>query len=846
MKKIIKLLLLKNNYPLIILLFITLLFFYRFFIYNEIYLPEDVLKKYFPWRYQAGFTEKVSSLKELHIPDRDFKDPVIIYYPQDNLYSEMLKEGKLALWNPCNFCGHPLMAEGRPAMLYPLKLILFYFFSTGRAYTLLIIISHFLMGMGMFFYLRNLKLSPVSSLWGAILWMYNGYITVNIVYSTHIQVGALLAFNLLFIDLFIKNPWNRRNFFLLAFFLGMTWLSGHLQYIFYVMLFSFIYFLFRFFISLKTFHKKRNSGKIFLLFLLIFLLSLMTGAGQLIPSFQLLWESERPDMQFNQYKFLLPSNLLNFIFPCATGDVRGNFYFSPQESGVHNHTETSLFIGIVAFHFLLIAFLLPGWKKEKIFFSIFIILPLLILYKIPPFNLIFYLPVFSKLNPFRYIYILHFAAPVITALGVEGLLLNEKKKKIYIFLFIMTMIFLFIIFGINKAFTHISINIEDIMKEYMKIHNVYKGDVEFIAEKILENYSIDNPFFLIPIINWCFCIIFLICFNKSESKKKNIFLYILLLLFTGELLYNGFHKQFTVKETNLYGKTGFTDYLIKNNKYGRVSSFDHINSLPPPDTLMFYSIMDVAGYASIYPGRYSKFMEAMNNESFYYIRPLIDRPENYSRGIEKILGIKYYFNYEGENFLLKEKYPCDYETVFNSEKLEIIENKKALPLFFTAGNYRVITDEGEILKFIFSNSFKPQEEVILEEKITELPEKREGFRKDTVKIAKYLPGDIEIEIYPEDENPFLFFISDTYYPGWYASVNGKEVPLYRANYLFRAIPVVPEKKEKQKIILRFFPLCYKISIFITIISFIGILAVIFFPEVKSEKKKTLSHLLFIL
>jgi hypothetical protein len=49
------------------------------------------------------------------------------------------------------------------------------------------------------------------------------------------------------------------------------------------------------------------------------------------------------------------------------------------------------------------------------------------------------------------------------------------------------------------------------------------------------------------------------------------------------------------------------------------------------------------------------------------------------------------------------------------------------------------------------------------------------------------PNRLEIRI-DTSESGWLV-ISDTWYPGWRASVDGADVPVVRANYLFRAVPV---------------------------------------------------------
>jgi uncharacterized membrane protein YfhO len=41
----------------------------------------------------------------------------------------------------------------------------------------------------------------------------------------------------------------------------------------------------------------------------------------------------------------------------------------------------------------------------------------------------------------------------------------------------------------------------------------------------------------------------------------------------------------------------------------------------------------------------------------------------------------------------------------------------------------------------------------------------------------------------ESARPGFLILRDTYYPGWSATVDGRPVPLLRADVLFRAIPI---------------------------------------------------------
>ncbi|MEK9148434.1 MAG: YfhO family protein [Candidatus Desantisbacteria bacterium] len=92
------------------------------------------------------------------------------------------------------------------------------------------------------------------------------------------------------------------------------------------------------------------------------------------------------------------------------------------------------------------------------------------------------------------------------------------------------------------------------------------------------------------------------------------------------------------------------------------------------------------------------------------------------------------------------------------------------------------------------------------------------------KIIKYEPNRVVIDV--DTASDGFIFLSDTYYPGWRASIDGKKTKLYRANYCFRAVRV---EKGHHLIEMKFLPKSFVIGlagsfislIFITIVFLIG-------------------------
>ena len=79
---------------------------------------------------------------------------------------------------------------------------------------------------------------------------------------------------------------------------------------------------------------------------------------------------------------------------------------------------------------------------------------------------------------------------------------------------------------------------------------------------------------------------------------------------------------------------------------------------------------------------------------------------------------------------------------------------------------------------------------------------------------RYGSQDIEIKVTATGNN--LLFISDTYYPkGWKAYLDGKEIEIYRLNYLFRGV-MIPQGTHT--VLMKFEPATFALGKTISLIT----------------------------
>ena len=75
----------------------------------------------------------------------------------------------------------------------------------------------------------------------------------------------------------------------------------------------------------------------------------------------------------------------------------------------------------------------------------------------------------------------------------------------------------------------------------------------------------------------------------------------------------------------------------------------------------------------------------------------------------------------------------------------------------------------------------------------------------------------------------LLVLSDTYYAGWEAYVDGEKKKIYRANYTFRAVPLCAGTHQVEFV---YDPLSFKLGALTTFLGILGCFAIVF---IKKEK-----------
>lgn len=167
--------------------------------------------------------------------------------------------------------------------------------------------------------------------------------------------------------------------------------------------------------------------------------------------------------------------------------------------------------------------------------------------------------------------------------------------------------------------------------------------------------------------------------------------------------------------------------------------------------------------------------------------------------------------------------PAQFRDVSSTEGPKVYERSSALPRANFVAKARSFDDPERLLWALASADFDPGSEVLLELEPGQTLPSLATQPTDTKPVRAEIVVDAAERVVVEVQNQAAGFLvlSDAHYPGWRAWVDGNPAPIFRANYLFRAVALPPGGS---RIEFRFAPQSFRIGLGVSAAVLLGVVA----------------------
>lgn len=703
--------------------------FWNFYFKGLVPFPGNLLVSfYFPWNSGgfAGFDSWVTRKDVIAM------DVIRMMYPWKSLVIDQLKAFQWPLWNPYNFSGTPLLANIQSAVFFPTNL-LYFLIPLLPAWIIWVIILPFIFSFFWFIFFRSLKLSIPAALLGAVC-------AANLTFLNVWSELAMTLQTILFLPLVLwaATRFNQTKKLLYLFpvplLLALCLFGGHPQTAIYIFLLSGIYFLFQ---------------KIPVKFIFsIFLFAILISSVQLLPTLELYRYSAREDPALQKFitTTTLPwSNLATMFAPDYYGNPATNNFRK------NNYDNSLAYAGIVA---LTLAGIAIVNKKSKITYLFFGLAVLGLLFSLSPLGLIFpifHIPVLSTGFLSRTKFFFEISVAILAAIGLDNLIKTKQK----VFKPVLIIFLCYVILAVATVFFQ-------------------------PADRLVSLRNLVLPMSIFSLIS------FAVFFLHTRFKTFCIMVILGLAILEYAFFFNKYQPFSPVKF--VFPNHPVFDYL-KTTGFDRFFGFD--TAYIDNNFATFYRVYAPEGYDPLYIRRYGELLAASNDGKFSRTIPAYDayvgKTDNqYRDRLFDVLAVKYILDKTDEPKKdlgpYTDHFPDDkYVFIKQVNKWKYYERKLVLPRVFLSGSYQIETNPQKTMETFYDPLFNPKT-ILLETK--PFPEPIKSLINEA-KIAAYSPNKVTIET--NSDAPKLLFLSDNYYPGWVATIDGKETPVLRADYTFRAV-----------------------------------------------------------
>lgn len=772
-----------SGWPLILIIFLVLIFFRKFFLKGLLPIPGDIMAgMYSPWID--------------YFPSEPTKNPLISdiisqIYIWKKIVLTNFTHFNFPLWDKTILSGTPFLASYQPGVFYPLNLF-YLFLSEKLAFSWLVVAQSFLALVFTFFYLRELKLGKIASLFGAIVFAFCAFATVWSGWGTLIHAGLWLPLVLLLIEKYLRKP---KPLFLglIALFLSFSVFAGHFQITLFLSLFTLVYSLFR---VLTVVERKKHLKTIgFLIF--SFFLAILVSSIQLVPTIELSLNSFRGQenyLQYDNFGLLSGRKFFTFLAPDFFGNPTTlNFWDN------WNYQESAFYFGILPLFFLGL-FLLRKKDKLEWFYLISFLLAVVFIFDNPLSRLVytFKIPFFSQSFASRGIFLLSFSVSILSAFGFESFVKEKLRWKEIIFLTVPTLILV-------------------LFFSFLRIQPGFLGKI-FPQGEFLD-FTVTSRNLILPIMLILAAWLLFLAGNFLKEKLKKILFWLFILVLCFDLFRFADKYLPFVRPELVFPSTPVLEFLQKQEKPFRIEK--ESSEILPANMWSFYGLESSSGYNPLYPIRYAEFISVLNTNEVRFDLSRYALVRNFNSQLFDLLNNKYLLalkrgpdgipSEKGEISYLFKQSDSKFKLIFEDKSLAVLENPLVFPRAFFVDGVIVEKNKEKIAEMLLSEEINLRKIVILEEEVSlknkSVSQGKEAeVNNDSVEFLNYSQDEEKLKIKAGSDK--ILFVSETFYPGWKAFLDKEEVKIYRANYAFRAV-FIPEGEHELRFVYQ--PLSFRIG-----------------------------------
>lgn len=697
-----------------------------------------------------------------YFPSGDFVDQ---FWTFSVFEVRQLLDGRIPLWNPYAYSGHPFLADIQAAIFYPPSLLMALLSAPWQfpVYALeLEAIAHiFLSSFFMYLFAKRLLSLRFAALVAALIFAYGGYLTsypIQQLAILEVQVWLPLILWLLSIAWERWDTRRERHWFVWAgLALGVSLLAGHPQssmYVFYV------------YLLYSAFESYRAGGKLWHKVGLICLF-LVTGVGvaavQLVPSVEYMLLSTRAQATYQQMARGFPlHDLLQVFLPGVLSK------WSPLYVGILPLLLAALGIYVVR-------------DRTVLFWSALALLALLL-----------------SLGGSTFLY-----ASVYVLVPGFGIFRGQERAA-YVFSFAMAIL---AGYGARALFDSVSKLTRDRMRAFnWGIFSAVLASLVLVATFLYgwarAGLAVDSPFGALLNRSILLTVFLLLGVGCIYARRRRIG-GIPLLVVTGLVVV---FDLFTVNwQNNVQAANPHAEYgprvLLAPIQADEDAFRVHNDWRLPGNYGIVYEVEDIGGASPLRLQWYDELVSALPEERVW-----------------ELLNVKYVIT--GRRSLLPVS-EILYEEPSGEGTTYLHRLEDYLPRAWVVHGAEAPQGR-EALELLTDPDFDPLGMVILE-KEPELPlPGAMGGAESSVTILEREPSRIVLEAECSDNG--ILVLSEVYYPGWRALVDGQETKIHRANHALRALEL---EAGSHRVELVYAPLSFKIGLVVsagTLIAIAGMAA----------------------